>query len=157
MTRIAVTGHRALPPGAITPIAQRIRTHLEGLVPELTGVSCLADGADSLFATEVVRLRGSLEVIVPATNYRGELPVEHHATYDALCAQAARVQRLTFVESTPQAHLTASELMVDQADQLLAVWDGLPARGTGGTADVVAYARSRNIPVTVVWPEGTVR
>jgi hypothetical protein len=35
-----------------------------------------------------------------------------------------------------------------------AVWDGLPARSYGGTADVVEYARQRNIPVQVIWPAG---
>jgi hypothetical protein len=47
--------------------------------------------------------------------------------------------------------------MVDHADELYAVWDGQPARGYGGTADVVAYARQRSIPVRVIWPDGAER
>ncbi|WP_041624991.1 hypothetical protein [Stackebrandtia nassauensis] len=42
-------------------------------------------------------------------------------------------------------------------DQLIAVWDGQPARGYGGTADVVDYARDHGIDVTVIWPEGAKR
>jgi hypothetical protein len=42
--------------------------------------------------------------------------------------------------------MAASKLMVDEADELYAVWDGKPARAYGGTADVVAYARERGIP-----------
>jgi hypothetical protein len=30
------------------------------------------------------------------------------------------------------------------------LWDGQPARGHGGTADVVAYAREGGVPVKVV-------
>lgn len=30
---------------------------------------------------------------------------------------------------------------------LLALWDGAPARGPGGTAAIVAYARERGLPV----------
>ena len=37
--------------------------------------------------------------------------------------------------------------MVEHADVLIAVWDGRPARGMGGTADAVAYARQRGVPV----------
>jgi hypothetical protein len=36
-------------------------------------------------------------------------------------------------------------------------WDGKPARGYGGTADVVAEARNKGIPVTVIRPEGAGR
>jgi hypothetical protein len=46
---------------------------------------------------------------------------------------------------------------VDRSDVLLAVWDGQPARGPGGTGDVVAYARARGTPVEVVWPAGAAR
>ncbi len=47
--------------------------------------------------------------------------------------------------------------MLDRADELWAVWDGEPARGPGGTADVVAHARGRGVPVRVVWPPGARR
>ncbi len=49
--------------------------------------------------------------------------------------------------------MDAIRYMVDQADYLLAVWDGEPA----GTADVVLYAQGKGIPVAVFWPEGARR
>lgn len=42
-------------------------------------------------------------------------------------------------------------------DRLIAVWDGRPARGYGGTADLVAYARGLGVPVQVLWLAGAVR
>jgi hypothetical protein len=53
--------------------------------------------------------------------------------------------------------MEASQTMLDRADYLFAIWDGKPARGYGGTADVVAEARDRRIPVTIIWPEGATR
>ena len=53
--------------------------------------------------------------------------------------------------------MEASSAMLARADRLFAVWDGKPARGYGGTADVVAEARQRGVPVTVIWPEGASR
>ncbi len=53
--------------------------------------------------------------------------------------------------------MAASRLMVDEADELFAVWDGEPARAFGGTADVVAYAREHGTPVRVIWPDGAQR
>lgn len=67
------------------------------------------------------------------------------------------VHRLPFTESTSESHMAASKLMVDQADELYAVWDSKPARAYGGTADVVAYACERGIPVRVIWPDGAQR
>ncbi len=53
--------------------------------------------------------------------------------------------------------MEASNAMLDRADRLFAVWDGKPARGYGGTADVVSEARKRGLPVTIIWPEGATR
>jgi hypothetical protein len=43
------------------------------------------------------------------------------------------------------------------AEVLLAVWDGTPSQGVGGTADVVAFAGERGVPTAVVWPPGSRR
>jgi hypothetical protein len=67
------------------------------------------------------------------------------------------VERLPFVESTEQAHLAAGQAVVDRSERLVAVWDGKPARGIGGTADIVSYARQKGVPVIVLWPEGAMR
>jgi hypothetical protein len=53
--------------------------------------------------------------------------------------------------------MAASKLMIDTADELYAVWDGRPARGYGGTADVVAYAHELGKPVHIIWPAGAKR
>jgi len=74
-----------------------------------------------------------------------------------MLAKATRVRRLDFTESTEDAHMAASVEMLADSDRLFAVWDGQPARGYGGTADVVAYAMRRGIPVTVIWPDGATR
>ena len=67
------------------------------------------------------------------------------------------MHRLDFTESTSEAHMAASRFMLGQAGELWAVWDGKPARGYGGTADVVACARESGIPVQVIWPAGARR
>ncbi|MFE4970949.1 hypothetical protein ACFRAR_02385 [Kitasatospora sp. NPDC056651] len=120
-------------------------------------MSCIADGPDSWLAEIALKQGAQLEVIVPADRYRDGLPDWHHATYNRLFDRAAAVHRTGHVESDEPAHLAGGELLVNHIDKLLAVWDGLPARGLGGTADVVAYARRRGVPVEVLWPEGARR
>ncbi|MFI7643391.1 hypothetical protein [Nonomuraea sp. NPDC049400] len=82
---------------------------------------------------------------------------EHWPAYDALFSAADLVHEMGFIESTSEAHQAASERMLELAEERWAVWDGLPARGFGGTADVVAAARHRGLPVRIFWPDGAMR
>jgi hypothetical protein len=158
MTRIAISGHRGLAPEVEDHVAHAIREELSRFVADdLVGLSCLADGADQIFARAVVNLGGALEVFVPAERYRDALPEPAHREYDELISRAIAVHRLDHVESTSESHMDASVQMLRSADLLLAVWDGLPARSFGGTADVVAHARDIGVPVTAIWPEGATR
>jgi hypothetical protein len=95
--------------------------------------------------------------VVPADRYRDRLPAEHHPTYDRLLSRAADVHRLPFQDSTEEAAMAGSEAILDRVDRVFAVWDGQPARGHGGTADVVHAARECSVPVVVIWPEGSSR
>jgi hypothetical protein len=156
--RIAITGHRGLPADTERLVGHAIRQQLAAWAGrDLVGVSNLADGADQLFAQAVLDAGGQLDVIVPAARYRDGLPESARDTYDALLSRASSVHRLDRIESTEDAHMDASRAMLVRADQLFAVWDGKPARGYGGTADVVTEARTRGIPVTVIWPDGASR
>lgn len=157
MPRIAISGHRGLNAHTADLIDQALRERLSKHPADVTGLSCLADGADQIFAHAVIDLGGILEVIIPAKEYRAGLPAAAHSEYDDLLTRAVAVHRLPFVESTPESHMAASKLMVDEADELYAVWDGKPARAYGGTADVVAYARDHDTPVEVIWPVGAER
>lgn len=157
MYRIAISGHRGLPGPTARLVNQALRAALAERAPDVAGLSCLADGADQIFARAVTDLGGTLEVVVPAAEYRAGLPADSHPGYDALFAQAVAIRRLPFTASTPDSHMAASKLMVDEADELFAVWDGKPARAYGGTADVVSYAREHGTPVRVIWPDGAQR
>jgi hypothetical protein len=155
--RIAVSGHRGLPVPTADLVSEAIGVALAGLGDDVTGISCLADGADLIFARAVSELGGSLEAIVPAGQYRDGLPAGSRPEYDRLLAEAARVRQLPFAEPTSESYMAASKLMIDTADELYAVWDGKPARGYGGTADVVAYAHEHGKPVRIIWPAGATR
>lgn len=159
MTRLAVTGHRGLSETTTALVDAALRSEVSKRAEDgpLVGLSCIADGADALFAKAVLDHGGTLHVVVPAHKYREGFPESHHATYDALIAKATEIIRLDHVESDSDAHMDASLRILADADELLAVWDGQPARGYGGTADVVDAARAQGVPITVVWPAGATR
>jgi hypothetical protein len=157
MPRIGVSGHRGFNPSTTALIDRAMREKLAGYSGNVVGLSCLADGADQIFARAVIELGGVLEAVIPAEQYRTSLPAEALAAYDDLLDQAVAVHQLPFAESTSESHMAASKLLVDEVSELYAVWDGQPARGYGGTADVVAYAREHDTPVQVIWPAGAER
>jgi hypothetical protein len=124
---------------------------------DLTGISCLARGADSIFAQAVLDSGGKLEIVLPSPNYREKkVKADHAPVFDQLIAQADRVRALPFDEVNKDAYEAANEELIGGCDQLFAVWDG-QSSGRSGTATVVEQARARNIPVTVIWPEGASR
>ena len=155
--RFGVTGHRVLPPSVVDCAVD----HWRRVLPaggHLRGVSNLADGADQLFATHVLAAGGTLEAVLPCEGYAGSLIADDsRARFENLRRAAVRVVTLPYPEPSEQAFLAAGQALVDRCDHLFAVWDGRPARGVGGTADVVAYARSRGRAVTVLWVEGVLR
>lgn len=51
-------------------VTSALRDAVAAKGPEVTGLSCLADGADQVFARVVLEAGGTLEAIVPAQNYR---------------------------------------------------------------------------------------
>ncbi|HEY4027154.1 MAG TPA: hypothetical protein VGO86_12055 [Candidatus Dormibacteraeota bacterium] len=156
--RVGATGHRMLPPGTARLVEEALRRRLAPEAgPSLVGISLLADGADQLFADMVLALGGSLEVVVPATHYREALPADCRQAYDRQLAQATTVERLDHRELTTEALMAAGRRVVERSELLLAIWDGRPARGMGGTGDVVEYAKRTGVPVEVVWPSGASR
>jgi hypothetical protein len=121
-------------------------------------VSCLAAGADRAFARVVLQLGGTLEVILPAQDYRERhVDSADFAEFDQLLAAASTVHTLGFDRACRHAYVAANEAMLTAVDEVLAVWDGHPATVMGGTADVVTEARHRRLPVTILWPTGAAR
>lgn len=139
--------------------ARAIREHLHAYRDgELVGVSRLARGADSIFAKSVLDSGGALEVVLPSRDYRAtKVKPDHAEQFDSLLAKAALVRIMDFGKAGRDAYVAANEAVLGPIDALVAVWDGQPATGTGGTADVVEEARSRDIPITVIWPDGASR
>lgn len=155
--RIGITGHRDLTARTVELVRSELDAQLGRSPGVTTCISCLAEGADQLFAQTVLNHGGQLDAIVPSLDYRDHMSPDSQHEFDRLLAAAFRVTKLPYPESNPAAHMAASLVLVERSDLLLAVWDGQPARSFAGTADVVAYARQVNVPVNIVWPPGSAR
>jgi hypothetical protein len=157
MTRVGITGHRDLTEPTSRLVSAAIATQLRRF-NSIDGITALAEGADQLFAEEVLNAGGALTAVVPSAHYgRSFETFAGNATYRRLRAKAREVIELPFNAPSEDAYWAAGQRIVGLAEVLLAVWDGTPSRGVGGTADVVALAGERGVPTTVVWPPGARR
>ncbi|MGH3774568.1 MAG: hypothetical protein ACRDRR_02345 [Pseudonocardiaceae bacterium] len=159
MPRIAITGHMNLTADSAPLVYQAITDALAPYAGDkLTGISCIARGADSIFAQAVLDVGGQLEVVLPAAGYREQKVKPDHATqFNELMRQAKTVHVMPYKEANRVAYEAANEVLVSTCDTLFAVWDGQSGANKGSTVSVVEYARSRGVPVEVIWPEGASR
>jgi len=117
------------------------------------GYTCLAAGADQLFAGVLQGLGIPFVVVVPSKNYESTFQDPGVLTqYRSLLSSAYRVMSLEFYEPSESAFWEAGRKVVDSSDVVVAVWNGKPAKGLGGTGDVVKYAQCHGKPVVHLNP-----
>jgi hypothetical protein len=159
MPRIGITGHMNLSSDTLSLVRNDIRDRLSAFpVADLIGLSCIAPGADSVFAEVILAVGGRLEVVLPARDYPDrKVKPEDAGTFDQLIADAQQIHVMDRNESNRAAYEAANRFMLESIDQMFAVWDGLSPAHQGGTGAAVAQARDAGIPVEIIWPRGASR
>lgn len=152
MTTIGVTGHQTLPEAARIHAERAIEELLGGQSAPVIGLSSLAEGADQIFADVLLRSGGTLHAVIPCWGYVSAIAEASRQNYLRLLSAARSVTTLAYASPSEQAFDAAGQYIVEHCDLLVAVWDGQPARGLGGTADAVAHARRLGKDVAITWP-----
>ncbi len=151
--KIGISGHQYLEdPREWEWVGDAMRDLLLRFPRPLVGVTCLAVGADSLLATLLEEQNQSFEVVVPFADYESRLPTEARDEYRRLLDQASRVTTLQDRSNDEESYFEAGKMVVDLSDVLITVWNGKPAKGLGGTADILAYAKQKEKPIVHLDP-----
>jgi hypothetical protein len=152
MTRVGITGHQRLePPESWSWVTSTMRNELAKISPPLIAVTSLAVGADQLLARLVLERGGSIHAVLPFADIERSFSPDDVRAYRDLINQAT-VEVLNTPGTDEDAYLAAGYRVVDQSDVVLAVWNGKPANGKGGTAQVVHYAKRVGVPVVEINP-----
>ena len=126
--------------------------------PVLTLVSPLADGADQMAAEAALARGWRLQAVLPfdRTTYARDFADDEDAKRFAdLLGQADCVLELPGdPDDDTEAYMAAGRATIAHCDLLIAVWDGRPPRGRGGTAEVVHLAVAQGTPVIHVPSDG---
>jgi hypothetical protein len=154
--RVGVTGHRWLDPSDVSLVdvvrdaLTRIRTACTSSSTDatrvgLTVVSSLAEGADRIVAQAALAMGARLEVVLPLVeaDFRADFADDRSAgEFTALLERASSVTVVPGNPERPEAYGAAGRMVMHRSDVLLAMWDGAPARGEGGTGALVDTAQA---------------
>ena len=168
---VGVTGHRAevLPEDSVPVLRERVRDVLRqieqagcdllererdcfaDLPPKLRFVSPIADGADQIAAEVALELGWELQAILPFERGHYRASLANDAARERLDALLNRATCLLELPGDPShgldAYVMTGRATVAHCDVLIAVWDGLPPRGRGGTGEVVQLALTRGTAI----------
>lgn len=174
MLAVGITGHRAevLPDGSTQMLRERIRDVLlrieecgRALLRQerdcfadrpvrLRFVSPVADGADQIGAEVALELGWELQVILPFERSAYRESLSDHGARERLDELLARSTCQLELPGDPvdslDAYVMTGRATVAHCDVLIAVWDGLPPRGRGGTGEVVQLALRRGTAIVHV-------
>lgn len=152
MLTVAVTGHRNLGfPETTAFVAYACRNILSRLQKQhsdnIMALSAIATGADTLFADAAIDLNIPLSVVLAADDIIEDYPSRDDREHFLHLSQQGQVHRLPFPKRCDRAYVALGNYLANVCDILVAVWNGQPAMGPGGTGDVVAYAKARARPI----------
>ncbi len=170
---VGITGHRALDPAVVPGLATAITRLLISLQANVTRiaaqhqgrfadapprfclVSGLAAGADQIAAAAALEAGYALAAVLPFERgaFAATMADGDRAAMAALLARAETVWEAP-AGCGENGYVLAGDVTVAGSDLLIAVWDGEPERGPGGTASVVAEAVRRGVPVVHVPSDG---
>jgi hypothetical protein len=151
---VGFSGHRQLadalgPARAIHQAVAELRREAPG---DWIGLSSVATGSDQLFAQQILDQDLSWHAILPLprSQFAQDFTPEEWATAEEFLARADHVRVVGENESREDGYLDCGTETVNDSDVLIALWDGLAARGKGGTAEVVEYATALGKPVLII-------
>ena len=153
---IGITGHRTIPDQniikcKINEVIHNIQNKLNNSI--LTVISPIAEGSDRIVAEEILSLdrnKNKLIVVLPLEkeDYMNDFKTtESKSEFLRLIGKADEVINLPKTPKRKDAYLQVGKYVADNCDVLIAIWDGLPSRGKGGTAEIVDYARINKKPI----------
>jgi len=151
--KIGITGHQQL--GSEATITWLAET-LEGVIHQYhidVGLSSLAVGADQLYAEVLRKAHIPYIAVIPCAGYETTFQTTGDLErYQELLRGASKRRQLHFEKPSETAFYEAGKQIANHSDMLIAIWNGQPAKGLGGTGDIVKYALSIKKPVVHLNP-----
>lgn len=125
----------------------------------LSLISALAEGSDLIAAEAALDAHIALDVILPfsreVSRADGRADPAGQARYDAVLNKARSTLVLDLPDNADKraaAYDLAGRILVGQSDIMIAVWDGGPSGGRGGTREMIERAMRIGLPIMHIHP-----
>ncbi len=154
---VGFTGHRKVP--YETKSRQVIRDFLaqqkESHHGVMYGISSAAAGGDQLFAESCIELSIPLRILLPrpAEQFRADFDDASWQRTARIIENAISVEVTGRHEARNEQYYDCGIQTVAESQLLIALWDGEPSRGIGGTQEIVSYARKTGHPIAWIHSE----
>jgi hypothetical protein len=165
MIKIGITGHR---PHRLTVSEQRLARRVRGVLtslikaagaartsrsPVLEIISPIAEGTDRIVAREARALGQRLIALLPFTRRDYESTFgDATTTAEFRTLWKAADERVILGGSLNRAeagYVAVGMVTLARSDMIITIWDGKPARGRGGTPEILQNALEWGIPI--IW------
>ena len=150
---IGFTGHRKLPDETkcrklLCDFLGQRKAAAPGMI---YGVSSVAAGGDLLFGESCIQLEIPLLVLLPmpAEQFREDFDAATWARAERVMSKAVSVEVTGGNQPRNDLYYECGIETVQQSRLLVALWDGEPSHGMGGTGDIISFAKELGRPV--VW------
>jgi len=114
-------------------------------------LSPLAEGADRIVTKRILSSSEAHLIALlpfPVEDYAEDFStLESVKEFRDLCRQADQIIELQGSRAQEEAYVALGRTLLDRSAILITIWDGLPANGRGGTAEIVHGARKRGLPL----------
>jgi hypothetical protein len=141
--KVGITGHQNLTAAETNWLKEELIIEIKRMKIE-EAYSCLAIGADQLFASVILANNIPLVAVTPCKKYEKTFDDKHIELYKTLVRQATNKILLDFEYPSEEAFYEAGKTVVNKSDVVFAFWNNLPSKGLGGTADIVSIAEKLN-------------
>ena len=148
---LGFTGHRKLSdPAHLRHLIRDFLARYKASSATVCGVSSLAEGGDLLFAESCIEMGIPLQVLLPFSRemFRADFDSETWAHVESVLRNAIDVEVTDNGGNREECYYECGIETVQRSQTMLALWDGEPSRGLGGTGEIVQFARSMGKPVT---------
>jgi len=151
MFRVLGIGHRSVQNES--EIREKIKYSLAYFLSkhrEITCVSHLAEGADTWFVEEALKLNIPIEIVLPfpVEEYKKDFSQDGLTIFENIVSkhpyEVYGQLSDTLDETRNKAYLNVSLYNAKRCDVTIALWDGLESRGLGGTKDTIDYLVQAN-------------
>jgi hypothetical protein len=155
---IGAIGHRFL--AQVDRVVEGIDRALDTLAQSFPNrswiaLSMMAEGADQLIVERMLLKDPNVRLMILLPFARDQYLLNFDSdsskrTFTQMLRRADDIIQLPTKGTLEAAFLKAGKYILQHSDVLISVWDGETAQGTGGTGEIIDYARGKKMPIAWV-------